>query len=262
MNDSPRAGLSTWQSSVTVENCRFDGNGLFGLYVVESSNFDGYGLTISDNGKYGLWVSRGSIGYCTGCVLENNRYAAVSYMGSFVTVLQSVVNAPRGIWAAFYSYIDFDCYSRRDDYPEYPDCRLDASDWAAVGQIRSESVMYVSGGFTGRLWAEQQSRVRLLGAQQESTEGINNYIFDTSALEVAPFFEPGGGPLHESMLNGHTLLQGFARAYLADETTLDGIVECRDASDAWADDAVSFTGGSGFCECEHAPEPESCPEEE
>ncbi len=270
MNDSPFAGLNTVKSLVTVENCHFIGNVVGGIEISQSSYFRGFGLTISENGTDdpysrgdGLRVRHKSAGFFTGCIFENNkRWAAVSSFGSVVSLIQSEVNGPRGILAMLDAYVDFDCYSNRR-YPEHPDCSLFVDDWAVKSELHSEAWLYVSGPFTGALWADDGSTLGLCGAQQQSVEGIRpNRIFDDSLLKVLSFAEvteEGEYIVHEGILNGFTFMEGFSRALLLGDSWLDGMLECADAADAFAQSSVQYTGGSGFCNCEHAQQPDSCP---
>lgn len=75
--DGPFAALNVEQSNVIVEDCQIDGNARRGANIRGSSEFQGFGLTLSDNGQDGLGANRSSTAFCTGCWLENNgRWAA------------------------------------------------------------------------------------------------------------------------------------------------------------------------------------------
>ena len=250
-------GLGAWYSGIEIENCWFNGNSGVGLHFSASSFVNAVGLDISDNSSGGLRVQRNAFGSCVGCTLENNTaYAVLANLNSIATVIQSVVLGPLGIAAFAGSYADIDCLSYAESYPEYPDCHIEATRWAAESGSFGEAWIYVAGEFSGALRESSGGTVYLYGSQQVDTGGRPNVFWDFSRLELLPYWEYVEGDdvwiAQESSLFGHTAMHEFSRALLRDESVLDGTLVCHSAADAWADPGVVLTGGSGaVSNCEH-----------
>lgn len=164
-----------------------------------------------------------------------------------------MVTGPLGIAAGIDAYADIDCNSARNNFPQYPDCSLNVDDWAAAAQWRSEAALWFAEAFTGALWADNQSKLWLRGAEQQYDGPRLSQIRDTSELKVQSARR--GGDLVQAALDGQTGLFGFSRALLLIEARLDGVLNCNDAADAWADPGVTYSEGSSVSGCEHLPEP-------
>jgi hypothetical protein len=247
-------GVGLWHSGAEMKNCQMTANGNAGVHVSGASFLDATELTLSDNGRQGLNVQRGSLGFCLGCRLENNAtWAATANRGSLLSVLDSVVTGGRGVQALTDSYADIDCVSEDTAYP----CSLNVTRTAALATVRSTAAMYGAGPFAGQLAGSDHGEVYVYGAQQTSSgvgpsgNTLANFLDYFSTLIAEPYVDTAQ-TAHQSQLKGTTRISSFSRALLIDGTTVNGSVSCDSAGDAWKDAGVTFSGG-GISGCEHAP---------
>jgi parallel beta-helix repeat protein len=274
INDSLGIGLLvTYSNSVTLENCWFTGNGSLGVYLAYASRMNARDLIVSEN-QTGVWVmfdsrmdafdlmfSENHTGLevrhnssvaCTGCTFEDNTgFAATSRWYSYVTLWQSSVSGPLGLWVTADSFADIDCISQ----PEYPSpCGMFAGQ-TAVRAVGGGAGLANTGDFSGQLFASG-GNIDLLGARQVSTgedwEGnpLANEFFDSSVLAAKPYVDNQnpGNPVQESTILGDVNLTLFSRAILLGETVVEGSLICESASDAWADAGVTVNGSVTGCE--------------
>lgn len=238
------AGLSIFDSGVSMTNCRVTGN-VNGILVRDDSLFVGEGLTISSNFQSGIFSDDARFVGCIGCRAENNGgFAGRATRGGVLTYLDSEIVGARGIIASLGAYADIDCVSEGSGNP----CSMQATLIAAQAFAGGQATLFGAGDFTGRVNAFDRGGVDLLGARQTALTGGNNVgSFGTLLLE----------PLDavESQLRGTTFVNNFGRALVREQSTLDGSISCTSAGDAWLDPTTIKTPGSTVTGCEHASFP-------
>jgi hypothetical protein len=231
-----------------------DGNGT-GIWVQEMSELVGYGLRL-DNNYRGLGAILHSDVRCAECDLnDNTSAAAISWKGSLVTLLDSVVTGQRGIRALESSYIDIDCLSHDSTH----DCSLEVDIWAGVASWQSTVVFYNSGDFSGWLLADDRSKIHLLGARQQNNPRQNT-IGDNSALRVESglSFDSGTGTYvqENSRVVGDTYIHEFSNAlFYGLDTELIGTLTCNSGGDAVVETGIDMSGLTVNGQCEHIPTP-------
>lgn len=245
-------------STVTMRDCEVSntagGNGT-GIWVQEMSDLVGYGLRL-DNNYRGLGAYSHSDARCAECDLNGStRAAAISWKGSLVTLLDSVVTGQRGIRALESSYIDFDCLSHDSTH----DCSLEADIWAGLASWQSTVVFYHSGDFSGWLRAEDRSKVHLLGARQ-LVNPSQNAIQDNSSLRVEEGVskDPGTGDYvpENSRVIGETYIAEFSNGLFYDSSTeLVGELTCNSGGDAVVEIGIDMSGLTINGLCAHIPTP-------
>jgi len=238
------AGLSIFDSSVSMTNCRVTGN-VNGILVRDDTLFIGEGLTISSNLGRGIFSDGARFVGCIGCRAENNSGpAGVSSRNGVLTYLDSEVIGGTGLVVQTGGYADIDCLTEGTGHP----CSMQATQFAARAFGGGYAVLYGAGDFTGRVQAADRGGVDLLGARQIASTGPN--LVDLFGTLSAVTFDTG-----ESKLRGTTHVTGFGRLLLRDATTLDGSIQCSSAGDAWLDATTIKLAGSTVTGCEHASYP-------
>lgn len=238
------AGLSIFDTSISMSNCRVTGN-VNGIIVRDDSLFLGEALTISLNAQNGILVDGARFVSCLGCRAENNaRFAGSSTRGGVLTYLDSEIIGTRGITANLGAYVDIDCVTQGSGNP----CSMQATLVAAQAFLSGRAALFGAGDFTGRVNASDRGEVDLLGSRQTAQTGGNN-VGSFATLLVEPL------DAEQSQIRGTTFVNNFGRALVRELSTLDGSIQCSSAGDAWLDPTTIKTPGSTVTGCDHASYP-------
>jgi hypothetical protein len=216
-----------------------------GIWAQEGSTFTGTRLQL-DNNLRGLGAFQDSRAWCYECDLNNNvRWAASSWNGSQVSLLDSAVTGISGLDARDHSYIDLDCLSHVSSHA----CSLSVSQRAGFAYTGARVVFYECGDFQGRVEAYEKAIVQLYGARQQAIQNGGNWVDTEASLRVEP------GETGNAKLVGSTHINGFSHAlFYGSGTELDGSLNCDSGGDAWVEPGIDLvTPGYTINGCDHAP---------
>jgi hypothetical protein len=259
-SDNPGPAVSIVASAVLMIDCLISGNnvssgpGTVAIGAANDSLLDATNLTVSDNHRAGVSVSRGSRFFCHGCAFSGNvGLAAVASDGALVSLLNSTVAQRFGLRAIRGAYADIDCITEPSPHP----CAMQAT--GVAGQAFDHGVVWMwgAGDFTGQLTATESGTIGLYGARQiagaQPGQGppTNDGAMFGKVVAVATF---DTDPPRQSRLLA-TGLSHFSRLVVTDETEISGAFDCSSAADAWLDGSVVAAPGTTVTGCEHATLP-------
>lgn len=224
VSDGPAHGVFAEYSSLTMVNCRTERNALCGVHISAASFLVAEAIVASANLTRGIHSELGAFGSCAGCTLEGNVQAALANEGGMLTLGNSVVSGPRGIWAQDAgSYVDVDCINFGSTQP----CSVTSTGYAAQALNGGYAALF-GPAFTGVLRATRGGRIDVVGARQQPLPGNKaNSIGEFSVIltEAWDTYFPA---------ISRTSLWGFSHALLY-QTELLARLTCDGGSDAMSD---------------------------
>lgn len=253
MNASAGAGMTAFQSNVTLTRVRFANNIGSGMNITGSSYVNATEAAFVQN-RRGFTVQLGSTVFCHGCTFQGNTtYAASAFQGGFFTLLNSTVTGRRGLAVdGAGAYGDIDCFSETPS--PYP-CSLNVTGTALAAAEGGNGYLYGAGDFTGALESSLNGNMVLHGARQlaagQPGQGpARNSVDTSSTLYLETAFENDA----ISQIAGTDVIT-FSRLIVGDDTNITGNVQCLSGGDAWFQPSVTKAPGVTATGCAHGALP-------
>lgn len=235
---------------IEVVNCRMEGNGQIGAFLVNSrvlftdSAFTGNGPADLSRRGAGLVSSEASLAICDGCMIKDNPVAGEGtalavQLQSSASISASQLSGFNGVNATSNSQVSLD------------ETSIQASN-ISLNANHSTTISMFGSTLEGPFGASNKSNLELFGVVQAPlAEGDFNLAQHDSYIRLRGLAEDPGDPPALSQI-GPIFFFGFSNGHFRSSTIAE--LTCQDESEASCPGSVTITGASTCGACPPPPE--------